>query len=210
MTEQKTSRNLARPTLLAGAALAALVACDPPASNGNSENSVDVEVTVSTATPTAEATTDATGPTAADAQRKADAISMTKVRIVGTDVVAVGEADIVYVDGVRVQPEAEAVPAQPLLYVDGVRVDHGGASRQEVLDALDPASIDRVEVLKGSAAVELYGDEASNGVIQIFLNEEEDADVVRKALGSVLAGIGQGISRTGEGIKKAGERLRKK
>ncbi len=210
MTEQKTSRNLARPTLLAGAALAALVACDPPASNGNSENSVDVEVTVSTATPTAEATTDATGATAADAQRKADAISMTKVRIVGTDVVAVGEADIVYVDGVRVQPEAEAVPAQPLLYVDGVRVDHGGASRQEVLDALDPASIDRVEVLKGSAAVELYGDEASNGVIQIFLNEEEDADVVRKALGSVLTGIGQGISRTGEGIKKAGERLRKK
>jgi len=210
MTEQKTSRNLARPTLLAGAALAALVACDPPASNENSEKTVDVEVTVAAATPTAEATTDATNPTAADAQRKADAISMTKVRIVGTDVVAVGEADLVYVDGVRVQPEAEAVPAQPLLYVDGVRVDHGGASRQEVLDALDPASIDRVEVLKGSAAVELYGDEASNGVIQIFLNEEEDADVVRKALGSVLTGIGQGISRTGEGIKKAGERLQKK
>ena len=210
MTEQKTSRNLARPTLLAGAALAALVACDPPASNENSEKTVDVEVTVATATPTADATTDATSPTAADAQRKADAISMTKVRIVGTDVVAVGEADLVYVDGVRVQPEVEAVPAQPLLYVDGVRVDHGGASRQEVLDALDPASIDRVEVLKGSAAVELYGDEASNGVIQIFLNEEEDADIVRKALGSVLTGIGQGISRTGEGIKKAGERLRKK
>lgn len=210
MTEQKTTRNLARPTLLAGATLAAMVACDAPASTGNSEDSVDVEVAVATATPTAEATTDATSPTAADAQRKADAISMTRVRIVGNDVVAVGEADLVYVDGVRAQPEAETVSAQPRLYVDGVRVAHGGASRQEVLDALDPASIDRVEVLKSSAVVELYGDEASNRVIQIFLHEEEDADVVRKALGNVLTGIGQGISRTGEGIKKAGERLRKK
>lgn len=208
MPEQKTTLDFSRRTLLAGVALAALVACDAPVSNGGSESAVDVEVTVAAAP--AEATTDATSPTTTDAENGADAVSRTRIRIVGNDVVALGEADLVYVDGVRVEREAEAVPAQPLLYVDGVRVDHGGASRREVLDALDPASIDRVEVLKGPAAVELYGDEASNGVIQIFLHEEEDADVVRKALGSVLSGIGQGISRTGEGIKKAGERLRKK
>lgn len=208
MPEQKTTLDFSRRTLLAGVALAALVACDAPVSNGGSESAVDVEVTVAAA-PT-EATTDATSPATTDAENGADAVSRTRIRIVGNDVVALGEADLVYVDGVRVEREAEAVPAQPLLYVDGVRVDHGGASRREVLDALDPASIDRVEVLKGPAAVELYGDEASNGVIQIFLHEEEDADVVRKALGSVLSGIGQGISRTGEGIKKAGERLRKK
>lgn len=208
MPEQKTTLDFSRRTLLAGVALAALVACDAPVSNGGSESAVDVEVTVAAAP--AEATTDATIPTTTDAENGADAVSRTRIRIVGNDVVALGEADLVYVDGVRVEREAEAVPAQPLLYVDGVRVDHGGASRREVLDALDPASIDRVEVLKGPAAVELYGDEASNGVIQIFLHEEEDADVVRKALGSVLSGIGQGISRTGEGIKKAGERLRKK
>ena len=208
MPEQKSTLDFSRRTLLAGVALAALVACDAPVSNGGSDSAVDVEVTVA-ATP-AEATTDATSPATTDAENGADAVSKTRIRIVGNDVVALGEADLVYVDGVRVEREAEAVPAQPLLYVDGVRVDHGGASRREVLDALDPASIDRVEVLKGPAAVELYGDEASNGVIQIFLHEEEDADVVRKALGSVLSGIGQGISRTGEGIKKAGERLRKK
>lgn len=208
MPEQKTTLDFSRRTLLAGVALAALVACDAPVSNGGSESAVDVEVTVAAAP--AEATTDATSPTTTDVENGADAVSRTRIRIVGNDVVALGEADLVYVDGVRVEREAEAVPAQPLLYVDGVRVDHGGASRREVLDALDPASIDRVEVLKGPAAVELYGDEASNGVIQIFLHEEEDADVVRKALGSVLSGIGQGISRTGEGIKKAGERLRKK
>lgn len=208
MPEQKTTLDFSRRTLLAGVALAALVACDAPVSNGGSESAVDVEVTVAAAP--AEATADATSPATTDAENGADAVSRTRIRIVGNDVVALGEADLVYVDGVRVEREAEAVPAQPLLYVDGVRVDHGGASRREVLDALDPASIDRVEVLKGPAAVELYGDEASNGVIQIFLHEEEDADVVRKALGSVLSGIGQGISRTGEGIKKAGERLRKK
>lgn len=208
MPEQKTTLDFSRRTLLAGVALAALVACDAPVSNGGSESAVDVEVTVAAAP--AEATTDATSPATTDAENGADAVSRTRIRIVGNDVVALGEADLVYVDGVRVEREAEAVPAQPLLYVDGVRVDHGGASRREVLDALDPASIDRVEVLKGPAAVELYGDEASNGVIQIFLHEEEDADVVQKALGSVLSGIGQGISRTGEGIKKAGERLRKK
>ena len=208
MPEQKSTLDFSRRTLLAGVALAALVACDAPVSNGGPESAVDVEVTVAAAP--AEATTDATSPATTDAENGADAVSRTRIRIVGNDVVALGEADLVYVDGVRVEREAEAVPAQPLLYVDGVRVDHGGASRREVLDALDPASIDRVEVLKGPAAVELYGDEASNGVIQIFLHEEEDADVVRKALGSVLSGIGQGISRTGEGIKKAGERLRKK
>lgn len=208
MPEQKTTLDFSRRTLLAGVALAALVACDAPVSNGGSESAVDVEVTVAAAP--AEATTDATSPTTKDAENGADPVSRMRIRIVGNDVVALGEADLVYVDGVRVEREVEAVPAQPLLYVDGVRVDHGGASRREVLDALDPASIDRVEVLKGPAAVELYGDEASNGVIQIFLHEEEDADVVRKALGSVLSGIGQGISRTGEGIKKAGERLRKK
>lgn len=208
MPEQKTTLDFSRRTLLAGVALAALVACDAPVSNGGSESAVDVEVTVAAAP--AEATADATSPATTDAENGADAVSRTRIRIVGNNVVALGEADLVYVDGVRVEREAEAVPAQPLLYVDGVRVDHGGASRREVLDALDPASIDRVEVLKGPAAVELYGDEASNGVIQIFLHEEEDADVVRKALGSVLSGIGQGITRTGEGIKKAGERLRKK
>lgn len=208
MPEQKTTLDFSRRTLLAGVALAALVACDAPVSNGGSESAVDVEVTVAAAP--AEATTDATSPATTDAENGADAVSRTRIRIVGNDVVALGEADLVYVDGVRVEREAEAVPAQPLLYVDGVRVDHGGASRREVLDALDPSSIDRVEVIKGPAAVELYGDEASNGVIQIFLHEEEDADVVRKALGNVLSGIGQGISRTGEGIKKAGERLRKK
>ncbi|HEX6924854.1 MAG TPA: M56 family metallopeptidase [Longimicrobiaceae bacterium] len=47
--------------------------------------------------------------------------------------------------------------AQPLVIVDGKR----GVS----LDELDPARIDRIEVFKGSEAIERYGPEAKDGVI---------------------------------------------
>lgn len=217
MTKQKQTLDFSRPSLLTGVAVATLaLACDGPASKESVEVDMKVEEVVATVTAevlseatmdaaTSEATMDAPSLKAADAEGEAADLRRTSIRIVGS-----GEADVVYIDGVRVDHEAEAERAQPLLYVDGIRVDHGGANRQEVMDALDPSTIARVEVLKGPAAVKLYGDEGSNGVIQIFLHEEEDADVVRRALGSVLSGIGEGISRTGEGIKKAGERLRKK
>jgi TonB-dependent SusC/RagA subfamily outer membrane receptor len=37
-----------------------------------------------------------------------------------------------------------------------------------VLDQLDPASIDHIEVLPGSAATALYGTGGANGVILVF------------------------------------------
>ena len=66
---------------------------------------------------------------------------------------------------------------EPIVYVDGVRIDNGGGFSGDVgggggspsrLDDINPASIERVEILKGAAAATLYGTEASNGVIQIF------------------------------------------
>ncbi len=68
---------------------------------------------------------------------------------------------------------------EPIVYVDGIRVDNGGGFAGSTgfaggqggtsrLDDIDPASIDRIEILKGAAAATLYGTEASNGVIQIF------------------------------------------
>lgn len=64
----------------------------------------------------------------------------------------------------------------PIIIIDGVRVDGGmglggigpGGGSPSRLDDIDPASIERIEVLKGAAAATLYGTEASNGVIQIF------------------------------------------
>ncbi|MEX2466138.1 MAG: TonB-dependent receptor [Gemmatimonadota bacterium] len=72
---------------------------------------------------------------------------------------------------------------QPIIYVDGVRMMDGGFPRvgtpgmvqgrgarltASPLDNINPNDIDRIEVIKGSAATTLFGTEASAGVIQIF------------------------------------------
>ncbi len=61
---------------------------------------------------------------------------------------------------------------EPIVFVDGIRINSGGTSSANAtlsnLDAIDPSTIERVEILKGAAAATLYGTEASNGVIQIF------------------------------------------
>jgi TonB-dependent starch-binding outer membrane protein SusC len=69
---------------------------------------------------------------------------------------------------------------QPLLYIDGVRVRSepypnpsivGRRSNNEnhsPLNDINPADIERVEIIKGAAASTLYGTEAAAGVIQIF------------------------------------------
>jgi outer membrane receptor for ferrienterochelin and colicin len=57
----------------------------------------------------------------------------------------------------------EAVPDEALIVVDGV------VSSRAELEALDPQRIDRVEVLKGPAARDEYGDRGANGVVRIFL-----------------------------------------
>ena len=72
---------------------------------------------------------------------------------------------------------------QPIIYVDGVRMMSGALPQTGApdfrpgrganitvspLDQINPNDIDRIEVIKGSAATTLYGTEASAGVIQIF------------------------------------------
>lgn len=104
----------------------------------------------------------------------------------------------------------------PVVYVDGVRVDDGarfgvgGAGRSAILEDIDPNEIERVEVLKGPAAEKLYGEEGANGVIQIFLKEDQNSGGLREQLGKVVESIGEGVSQTGEGIKRAGQKIRKK
>jgi TonB-dependent SusC/RagA subfamily outer membrane receptor len=50
--------------------------------------------------------------------------------------------------------------ADPLVFVDGIEVEG-------VPDDLAPESIERIEVIKGAAAVRIYGETARDGVIQI-------------------------------------------
>lgn len=68
-----------------------------------------------------------------------------------------------------------AMGVQPVIYIDGVRIDNSdisgvwtGGTSWSGIDDINPADIDRVEVIKGAAASTLYGTEASAGVIQIF------------------------------------------
>ena len=58
----------------------------------------------------------------------------------------------------------------PLIYVDGVRIESGE------LGLIDPDDVARVEVVKGEAARGLFGDEAADGVVQIFLKQGSDED----------------------------------
>lgn len=76
-----------------------------------------------------------------------------------------------------------AMSNQPLIYIDGVRMrsepypknitpgDSDTRSPNDVhspLNDLNPADIERMEVIRGAAASTLYGTEAAAGVIQIF------------------------------------------
>jgi len=63
----------------------------------------------------------------------------------------------------------------PTIYVDGVRVSSRSQGNYSAfgqtttaLDAINPADIESIEVIKGPAAATLYGAEAAAGVIQIF------------------------------------------
>ena len=67
--------------------------------------------------------------------------------------------------------------SDPLYIVDGVIIDNGSgqladlgtrANPQNRLADLNPADIDRVEIIRGAAAAALYGSRANNGVVQIF------------------------------------------
>lgn len=65
--------------------------------------------------------------------------------------------------------------SDPLYIVDGVIVnndsrqliDLGGYAQNRLVD-INPADIDRIEIIKGAAAAAIYGSRANNGVVQIF------------------------------------------
>ncbi|MFW5700418.1 MAG: SusC/RagA family TonB-linked outer membrane protein [Cyclobacteriaceae bacterium] len=65
--------------------------------------------------------------------------------------------------------------SDPLYIVDGILVNNnstellnlGGTTQNRLVD-INPADIERIEVIKGAAAAAIYGSRASNGVVQIF------------------------------------------
>jgi TonB-dependent SusC/RagA subfamily outer membrane receptor len=69
---------------------------------------------------------------------------------------------------------------EPILVLDGIRLDaaHSGTGRLSStrLDDINPADIERIEVIKGAAAATLFGTEASSGVIQIFTKSGSEGE----------------------------------
>lgn len=55
----------------------------------------------------------------------------------------------------------------PLIFVDGVELEAGS----EGLSSLNPDDIESIEVIKGDAAADLYGERAEHGVIRILTIE---------------------------------------
>jgi TonB-linked SusC/RagA family outer membrane protein len=77
------------------------------------------------------------------------------VRLRGTSTV-VGSSDPLYIiDGVIINNDSPEL------------LDLGGYAQNRLVD-LNPADIDRIEIIKGAAAAAIYGSRASNGVVQIF------------------------------------------
>jgi TonB-dependent SusC/RagA subfamily outer membrane receptor len=84
---------------------------------------------------------------------------------------AVGSSGQIKIRGTK----SISLPSDPALYIDGVKVNNaddrgisiGGPGINRIAD-INPADIDRIEVVRGAAAATLYGTQGSNGVIQIF------------------------------------------
>ena len=85
------------------------------------------------------------------------------VRLRGNNSVAMSNAPLIYIDGVRVRSDAYPKNVPPV----GFNGRSSGAVVSPLND-INPEDIERVEVIKGAAATTLYGTEAAGGVIQIF------------------------------------------
>src|SRR6266542_4788652 len=88
-----------------------------------------------------------------------------QIRLRGAVSVSQSNQPIIYVDGVRVRSEGYRRNRPPFNDSNGFR---GGNYQASPLNDINPADVERVEVIKGSAASTLYGTEAAAGVIQIF------------------------------------------
>ena len=89
--------------------------------------------------------------------------SGSQIRLRGTVSVSQSNQPLIYVDGVRIKGDAYKKNVPPGDF-DG----RSGNVTASPLSDIDPADIDRIEIIKGAAATTLYGTEASAGVIQIF------------------------------------------
>lgn len=98
-------------------------------------------------------------------QSGASAGSGAQIRLRGVVSVNQSNQPIIYIDGIRVRSEGYARNAP----TDGADFTGRGSNVEaSPLNDINPADIERMEIIKGAAAATLFGTEASAGVIQIF------------------------------------------
>lgn len=85
------------------------------------------------------------------------------ITIRGRSSLSLGNAPLIYIDGVRVNSET----GMSAFGSSGSLGAQGAAVRGRLND-IHPEDIESIEVIKGPAAATIYGTEASNGVIQII------------------------------------------
>lgn len=88
-----------------------------------------------------------------------------QIRLRGPVSVSQSNQPIIYIDGIRIRSEGYERNGPP------ADIDFSGRSgniQASPLNDINPADIERIEVIKGAAASTLYGTEAAAGVIQIF------------------------------------------
>jgi outer membrane receptor protein involved in Fe transport len=86
------------------------------------------------------------------------------IRLRGNTTVSMSNQPIIYIDGIRMQSKPFPNGRAAAALTSGA----GGGVQANPLNFLNPNDIERIEVIKGSAATTLYGTEASAGVIQVF------------------------------------------
>lgn len=110
--------------------------------------------------------------------------SGSQIRLRGNVSAALSNEPLVYVDGVRIR--SDGYPENLPSVGDG---REGSNDTPSPLNDINPADIERVEVVKGPAATTLFGAEAASGVVQIFTRRGRPGPPVWSAE------VGQGFDR---------------
>ena len=86
-----------------------------------------------------------------------------QIRLRGAVSVSQSNMPLIYIDGVRIRSEGFRRNRPPVGFTG-----RSGNIEASPLNDINPADIERIEIIKGAAASTLYGTEAAAGVIQIF------------------------------------------
>lgn len=78
--------------------------------------------------------------------------------------------------------KTEPDPAKPLLIVDGIPI--GRSKGDLIMEQLDPNSIESIAVYKGQQALDRYGDEGKDGVIDVRLKPGTSVEEITKNMTS--------------------------